>query len=701
MVPETLTILVGAYTGDGVDNRNIDIGYDLTVGGSIYVQVWSEGAHYSHFRTSAFTGDESLPFDTSTGLIANVIQGFNSSGFQVGSNANINTNGTVYHYLVIIDPQEEYLYVGRYTGTGIAHDITGVPFSPDIVIVKCEDTAGITQAVYKTRQMAGEHTNVANSSSSATGAITALNSDGFGVGTSTRVNDVLDYQFVCMKLATAAIFSSQYTGDGVDNRTIPTPDIQPALVIIDQDSTSTGTSGMAKSSLMAGELAVYSSNIAASASDTIQEIADYNIELGTDASVNSASAYNYMLLAFGSVVNYTPPAPSLAKTGSLKGKRYTAKVYDRAGTTYLGTIRLTADPTFTLNLNSGLGPATFDLAIPFDQSNGLIEIGNEIQVWVTDRDAPMGVKVYSGFINEYKPSATGTGESIEVVAYGYVARLGYSLLRSSNVFSISYSADDPSDIFMDLIDKYRAGVLEERGNYSGDSVDVVGTTVSTEFNAAHYKDALDVVQRLAGADYYWYWDADNLISFRQYPTTFTHLLTFGKEIVSLELNATASQMVNNILFWNGLESSDPNYIYELYRDATSEADYWHRMEVVVDGRYTVQSSAETEMTSRIDRLKDPVRSLVVRVRDNNYSTDGYDIESIEPGHTIRVLNLGFDSPLPDNMLVSRVNYTPGYVDLYIDDVELLTSRVLNSLRKQIVANQATDLPSGSATVVNV
>lgn len=391
--------------------------------------------------------------------------------------------------------------------------------------------------------------------------------------------------------------------------------------------------------------------------------------------------------------------PSLS-VSRFRGKVFSARIYSRDGSAFLGNLALTSDPQFSKTINGGVGAASFQLALPFDNIDGLVDIGNEIQVWVVDRDSPAGVKVYSGFINEFKPYATGSGEGVEVVAYGYVTRASYSLLRSTNDFSISYSSQDPSAIFEDLIDKYRAGVLEERGNYSADSVEIVGTNVSTSFNAVRYSDALQVVQRLAGVTWYWYWDANNLIHFKQYPSTPTHLLTFGKEVVSLELNTSASQMVNNILFWNGLVSSDPNYIYELYRDSASETEYWHRMEVVVDERYTVQASAQRDMTARIDRFKEPVRTLQLRVTDNNFG-DGYDIESIEPGHTIRVLNLGFDTPLAENMLVSKVVYNAGYIDIIVDDIELLTARVLNSLQKQIVANQATDLPAGSATVVNV
>src|SRR5205809_152727 len=84
----------GSYTGNGVDNRSIT-GVGFTPD---YVVVMAEGSKRAVQRSSAMTGDTSFQFDAS-GPTVNLIQAFNADGFQVGSDARVNTSGSAYHYV--------------------------------------------------------------------------------------------------------------------------------------------------------------------------------------------------------------------------------------------------------------------------------------------------------------------------------------------------------------------------------------------------------------------------------------------------------------------------------------------------------------------------------------------------------------------------------------------------------------------------
>ena len=87
------------YTGDGTDNRDITIpGTSFQPG---FVWIKQEDANDPRLRTSAHTGDSSQSFDGATET--NSIQGFNATGFQVGSNSQVNGSTKTYHVLALKD----------------------------------------------------------------------------------------------------------------------------------------------------------------------------------------------------------------------------------------------------------------------------------------------------------------------------------------------------------------------------------------------------------------------------------------------------------------------------------------------------------------------------------------------------------------------------------------------------------------------
>jgi len=96
-------ILTGTYTGDGSDNRNINIGVDLTAKSNVFVfvKVNAAGAgREGYARIEYGQGDLSMLPGTG-GDVADKIQKFNATGFQVGST--YNENGQLYRYVVIYE----------------------------------------------------------------------------------------------------------------------------------------------------------------------------------------------------------------------------------------------------------------------------------------------------------------------------------------------------------------------------------------------------------------------------------------------------------------------------------------------------------------------------------------------------------------------------------------------------------------------
>ena len=103
-------LAVGSYTGNGSDNRSIT-GVGLQ---SNYVIVMSSGRDAVVHRFASQTGDATLLFNGSA-EISDRIQAFETDGFQVGANTEVNKNGETYHYLAWKEASAT-IKVGAYAG---------------------------------------------------------------------------------------------------------------------------------------------------------------------------------------------------------------------------------------------------------------------------------------------------------------------------------------------------------------------------------------------------------------------------------------------------------------------------------------------------------------------------------------------------------------------------------------------------------
>lgn len=92
------SIDVGSYTGNGVDNRAIATGFQPEYA---LVRADDTGTRRSGVhRPASLTGTSSLEFGA-TALTTNRIQSLQATGFQVGTNGDVNANGDDYYYLAV------------------------------------------------------------------------------------------------------------------------------------------------------------------------------------------------------------------------------------------------------------------------------------------------------------------------------------------------------------------------------------------------------------------------------------------------------------------------------------------------------------------------------------------------------------------------------------------------------------------------
>jgi hypothetical protein len=179
---------VGTYTGNGTSQSVTGLGFSPD-----YVMMLPANNQRATQRMAGMTA--TFQFDADAG-IANGITSLDSNGFSVGNNAKVNSSGITYHYVAFNEDVDE-MDTSSYAGTGASHSITGVGFQPAYVIVRAN---GNRDGAHRASAVTGTSSQLFTNNNNETTGITALQSDGFQVGTSNTVNaSGSTYDYVAFK----------------------------------------------------------------------------------------------------------------------------------------------------------------------------------------------------------------------------------------------------------------------------------------------------------------------------------------------------------------------------------------------------------------------------------------------------------------------------------------------------------------------
>lgn len=149
------------------------------------------GGHNPMQRSSATSGTTSYFFNGNQ-QGAHGITALNQDGFEVGGNANVNRNGTQYHYLAWKNTAGS-IKVGSYLGNSTGgnpvdnRNITGIGFQPDWVLVR-KDAGSASRPLHRSAAVVGDAALEFVGNDPLGDSIQELNADGFQVGTDTLVN---------------------------------------------------------------------------------------------------------------------------------------------------------------------------------------------------------------------------------------------------------------------------------------------------------------------------------------------------------------------------------------------------------------------------------------------------------------------------------------------------------------------------------
>lgn len=298
----------GTYSGNATDNRSITgIGFQpdfVIVKNSTSATTANRGPAMSQLESH---GDAASGIGDTTATTVNIIQAFQSDGFQIGGAARSNENTATFYYAAFggaPDYSSSGTFVmdsGTYTGTGSNFSITGLSFAPDLVFIK-EDAASST--VFRTRLMRGDITAHAGlATADFTLGITSLNSDGFSIGTSNIVNvSAHTYQWQAFGNAFNPYSNSGasdfaigvYNGNGIDNRNITRTPFQPDFVVSKRNGAS---AAILRTAAQSGDLSVALS-ATAEAANQIQALNADGFQVGAASNVINTAGTLYRWFAF-------------------------------------------------------------------------------------------------------------------------------------------------------------------------------------------------------------------------------------------------------------------------------------------------------------------------------------------------------------------------------------------------------------------
>lgn len=182
---------LGTYTGNGTSKSITGLGFSPE-----YAMVLPAANTAAVQRMSAMT--RTFTFGADTGSTTGITS-LDANGFSVGNSTSVNSNAATYHYIAWNEDVDE-MKTTSYTGTGASHSITGVGFQPSFVIVHANDTATARAGAMRASAVTGTGSQLFTATTNESTGITALQSGGFQVGTSTTVDaNGTTYDYVAFK----------------------------------------------------------------------------------------------------------------------------------------------------------------------------------------------------------------------------------------------------------------------------------------------------------------------------------------------------------------------------------------------------------------------------------------------------------------------------------------------------------------------
>jgi hypothetical protein len=332
----------------------------------------------------------------------------------------------------------------------------------------------------------------------------------------------------------------------------------------------------------------------------------------------------------------------------------------------------------TLDLNYRVDIYTFygTFETLLDENGEEIIDENDLPILTPD-GYPEGILLFRGKVIEWTIDFGGANDTkILLLSYGH--QLSNHVLKSGSDTTVTYTSQDPSVIAQSVIDYAQTLGLEI--NYSAESIEMTGTTVTYTFNLNTIKECLDKILELCPSGWYWTYDpGSSLYSLKARSVSKDRFFTLKKDVMDGSITRSMLGMANTAYFTGG---GDPALL-RMSEDAASVTSWDNWLAKLSDQRVTDNATADIFAESHIDRLKNPLYASTLTINNEHYDP----IEDISLGELVGLSNFG--DVLDDiEMQIVGMSYSLDMVQLTLDKlIPSVTKRVEDIKRNLDVLQQ--------------
>lgn len=197
--------------------------------------------------------------------------------------------------------------------------------------------------------------------------------------------------------------------------------------------------------------------------------------------------------------------------------------------------------------------------------------------------------------------------------------------------TVPFNSYDPSNILKAIIDFARGRGAEI--NYTDDSIQLTGTTVSYTFRAQTVEEAIKKVLELAPANWYFYYDfGTDTLYFREKSETPDRWLRKGQTVVDGKIIKTIEQIVNDVVFTGGGNPA----LYVRRQNTTSIGAIRRGLRKLSDNRVTSSATANILADSEIDQYDQALYAGDVEITEDGT----FYLEDVNVGETYGFIGFG-------------------------------------------------------------
>lgn len=377
------------------------------------------------------------------------------------------------------------------------------------------------------------------------------------------------------------------------------------------------------------------------------------------------------------------------------------KSYSPSGS-FIGIIQNSDIVSFTNSLNSGFGECVVTVSERFDSGRNDIQLGNRVDIFVSDRNTAgvdqTYVRIYSGYISSVEPEVGDSAEKITIRLLGFQTRLGLDVLKNGTRTFLGTKTTDglqtdetsatPADIgavVRAIVNRY---VAETDSSFISpsdtDNIPDIGESMTYSFNEKTYAEAIEKCRSVSPSGTYWRVDADGVVHFGS--SHVEHKIFFGKHCSNLFIKKNIEQVRNVLLV--SAPSAGP--LFKSYSDEGSIERYGRRIERMSDTGIVDSATADLVAQRFLEDNADPIVRIECDIIDDSFA-DGYDIESLSPGDSVTFFNLSSDisSALKENMIITNIVYSFSQARITVEPSRSGILDIQERLKRNVIESQST------------